>query len=177
MKICNMAFQNVSVQFFTKPHIKAYLINNFGERPAIDSRSIFHNFLILCLAHSLHRGINEVPEYPEEMRLYISKDDYDRFGCWMNPRQIQLFNQHVDFYMKAVLVAHADTYLLHKQGALLKDALYYSLGELKLSDEEWNIESVTRYYHRSRIHREKFLMYQKENSKKPLEVLSDFKNN
>ena len=78
--------------------------------------------------------------------------------------------------MKAVLVAHADTYLLHKPKAKLKDGLLYSLEQLKLTDEEWNIESVTRYYHRSRINRDKFLMYQKENSKKPLEVLSDLKN-
>lgn len=167
-----MPVKSVSVQLFTKPHIRAYLHNNFGERPLIDSTHIFHNYLLLCLAHSQHARIPSVPEYPVEMRIYISKIDYERHGCWMNPRQMQLFNIHVDFWMKALLVAHTDSYLIHKPGAKLKDALAYSLNELNVTDDDWDIETVQKSYYRSRIKRNKFLMY----DKKSLKSIQEIKN-
>lgn len=171
-----MRTPSVPVQLFTKPHISAFLHNNFGDRPSIDSNHIFHNFLILCLCHQLQYRVPDVPEYPVEMKIYITKRDYELYGCWMNPRQQQLFNGHVDFYMKAVLVAHADTYILNKPNSKLKDALVYALDQLQIDDEDWNLESVTRYYHRLRSNKGNFLMYRKENAKKPFTFLSDYKN-
>lgn len=160
-----MAIGQVSVELKTKPHVKAFLLNNFGERPMIDSTHIFHNFLLLCLTHSLTYRIDDVPEYPETMKIYITKNDYNLYGCWMNPRQMQLFNGHVDHSMKMLLTAHTDTYLAHKPNALLKDALLYSLGEMKIDEDDWSLETITKYYYRSRQNRNKPLLYVKENKK------------
>ena len=41
-----MPVDRVSVQLYTKPHIKAYLLNNFGEKPLIGSAHIFHNYTL-----------------------------------------------------------------------------------------------------------------------------------
>lgn len=157
-----MPVNQVSVQLHTKPHIRAFLHANFGERPIIDATHIFHNYLILCLSHSLTYRIPDVPEYPVEMKIYITKNDYDRFGCWLNPRQMQLFNIHVDFYMKTLMAAHTDSYLMHKPNAKLKDALEYAMKELGVSDEDWDLETVTKNYYRSRLRRKKPLLYKKE---------------
>jgi hypothetical protein len=157
-----MSWKTVSVELCTKRHIKAFLLAQFGEKPTIDSTHIFHNFLVLCLCHQLRYRIPDVPEYQEKMKIYITKRDYELYGCWLNPRQMQFFNGHVDFFMKTLLVAHADTYLMHHPKPKLKNALEYALEQIGVSDEDWDMETVKKAYYRSRLRRRTFLLKNKE---------------
>lgn len=151
----------VSVAFSTSTRIKKYLENNFGENVCIQPTHIFHNYMILCLAHSSIQHFDRVQDYACKMKLYINKDDYERFGCYMNPRQTQLLNIHIDFYMKTILVAICDTYLKHHPTAKLKNSIDYALNEMNITSEEWDTDSIARYYHRSRKMRSKPLLYNK----------------
>lgn len=164
----------VPVDLKTKKHVKAYLLNNFGERPFIESTHIFHNFMILCLSHQLTYRNDEVPEYPELMKIYITKKDYELYGCWMNPRQMQLFNGHVDFYMKSIMCVFIDVYLEYYPGSQLNKGIQHALQKMKITDEDWDTESITKYYYRYRNRTGGTLLYRK--NKKTFPFLSDLPN-
>ena len=168
-----MKTKRVSVLLQTNKPVKAFLLNNFGPEPMIDSRHIFHNYLLLCLNHTLTFKNCEVPGYPDSMKIYISKIDYERHGCWLQPRQTQMFNLHVDFYMKALLIAYTDTYLKQSVHPQLNDALRFALEQMKLSELDWDIDTITKYYYRHRQRTGKPLLYNKP--KKSFIEVSDFK--
>lgn len=152
---------HVGILLNTKKHIRAYLLNNFGEKPVFDNKHIFHDFLLLCLSHQLTFNANNFIEYPDTCKIYVTKNDYDRYGCWLNLVQTHYFNMHVDSYMKALLVSYTDSYLSLSQNKKLISALEFSLDVLKVTDNDWSVESVTRYYHRHRKRTNKPLLYNK----------------
>lgn len=168
-----MKHGTVPVDLKTKKHVKAFLLNNFGEKPFIESTHIFHNFLLLCLSHSLTYRINEVPEYPEEMKIYITKKDYELYGCWMNPRQMQLFNSHVDFYMKSVMTVFVDVYLEFYPHRVLKDGIYHALAKMKITEDDWEFDAVKKYYYRYRTRNGGKLLYNKTSNSIPFLSLSE----
>jgi hypothetical protein len=156
--------QKVSVLIQTKKHIKAYLINNFGDKPFFEPEHIFHDYFILCLTQSVFTNPQRLPLYNEELKVFITKHDYERFGAWMNPKQMQWFNKHVDFYMKAIFTAYLDSYFAHSPKKKLKDAKDYALGEMNITSDDWEDETITKYYYRSRLKRNKKLLYNKKST-------------
>lgn len=156
-----MAIDRISVKLLTKKHIKAYLINNFGEKPLIDCKHIFHNYLLLCYSHSLTYKMDDLNRNSVEMNIYITPDDYNRYGCWLNARQMHFFNCHANDYLQALVCAMADTFLEVHPNPKLKDALEYALKYIKLSDEDWDMETVTKFYYRHRKYNNRPLLYNK----------------
>lgn len=159
-----MPVDRISVKLVTKAHIKAYLINNFGEKPLIDCKHIFHNYLLLCYSHSLTYKMDDLNRNSVEMNIYITPDDYNRYGCWLNARQMHFFNCHAEDYMKSLVIAMADTYLEVHPQPKLKNALEYALRQIKLTDEDWDMETVTKFYYRHRKYTGKPLLYNKPNN-------------
>lgn len=164
--------QRVGVLLKTKKHIKAYLISNFGEFPVIDSKSIFHNHFLFCLAHRLLRDMDKCIEYTESCKLYITRDDYERYGCWLNKKQAHLFNEHVDTMMKSEIVIRIQMHMEYNEKATLNSAILDSLKRMGLTDEDWNPESIVRYYHRYRQRKGMPLLYDKKINKSS-EKMSD----
>lgn len=165
--------KQVSVLLKTKKHIRAYLLNNFGEQPMIDSKHIFHNYLLLCYSHTLTLNMHEMLKDTVDMKLYITPSDNQRYGCWLNARQMHFFNTHVDAFMKELLISKADSYLDLHHRPVLKDALAYALDYLKVTEDDWEWDTIVRHYHRSRERRGRPLLYKKE---KTLQEMSDYKN-
>jgi hypothetical protein len=150
--------------FYFKPtsRLRPFYSITLVLEPMIDSRHIFHNYLLLCLNHSLSFKNNEVPGYSEAIKIYISKIDYERHGCWLQPRQTQMFNLHVDFYMKALLIAYTDTYLQQSINPQLNNALRFALEQMKISELDWDMDTITKYYYRHRSASGKPLLYKKK---------------
>lgn len=157
--------QRVGVILKTNKHIKAYLISNFGDCPVIDSKSVFHNHFLFCLTHRLVQHMDTVADYQESCKLYITKDDYERYGCWLNNKQAHLFNMHVDSMMKNEIVIRIQMILEYNSQATLSSAIYDSLKRMGLTDEDWNPESITRYFHRYRQRKGLPLLYDKKINK------------
>lgn len=151
----------VPVELYTKKHIKIYLQNNFGDKPFFKPDHIFHNYFMLCLSQGVFTNPQRIPTYPEKIRVYITKWDYQRFGCWMSPKQMLWFNTHVDFYMKTVFRTYVDSYINHMPNPVLKDAFQYALTEMKITDDDWELETIKKDYYRSRKKRGKKLLYTK----------------
>lgn len=157
-----MALDRVSVQLHTKAHIKAYLTNNFGEKPLIGSTHIFHNYLLLCYSHTLTLNMDEMGQNTIPMVIYITPSDYRNYGCWLNARQMHFFNQHVDEYMKSLLVAYIDSYMdLHKSPRI-KDAAAYALKRLNISEDDWEWDTIKKYYYRHRLRNDKPILYNRK---------------
>ena len=162
----------VSVHFNTTKHVKSFLANNYGEKPMFDSNNPFHDLLLLSLTHTTTWSYNKCVLYPEDTKIFISKDDYLRYGCYLNKLQNKILHLHIDRTMKLMMVCHANAYLNLSSTKVLKNALEYSLEMMKLTEDDWDMDSVKRYYHRYRVRNGKELLYNKE---KPLEKLSDLK--
>ena len=141
---------NVPVLFKTEKHIKAYLLNNFGERPSFDCSNIFHDFLLLALSHTQRNHLNEIQEFPESMTIYITKSDYKNFGCWLNLLQMKYLNKHIDAHIKEKLVLFLNTYLDMSTKKNLSLAIEFALVALNISEEDWDPDSIKRFYHRYR---------------------------
>lgn len=152
----------VPVQLYTKKHIKAYLLNNFGPKPCIDSTHIFHNYLLLCFSHTLQLNIEQfLKGHTEEMAIYITRSDYKNYGSWLNARQMHFFNRHVDQYMKDILFAKIDTFLEMDKKPVLKEAIYYGINNLKVTDDDWEYETIVKSYYRYRTRNNLPLLYVK----------------
>jgi hypothetical protein len=76
--------------------------------------------------------------------------------------------------MKQMLVCYADAYLNLHANKVLNSALEYGLEMMKITEDDWDVDSIKRYYHRYRVRNGKDLLYNKE---KPLVKLSDLQNN
>jgi hypothetical protein len=142
---------HVSVQIKTTRQIKAFLTNNYGQDIVFPRGSICCNHLILVLSKAYMRHEELIADYSEEVKLYISIDTYNRFGCYLNKTQTMYFNMFVDEYMKAKLCCYADSYLRIVENAKLYKAIEYAMDMIKISDEDWQTDSVKRFYHRYRI--------------------------
>jgi len=157
-----MNLQFVSVQVKTKRHIEAFLKNNYGNPVRFDRNAIFHNYFLLCLSHTHFQHANRVADYPIELKLQVPIDVYERYGCYVNEVQNRFFNTFVDAHMKVLLCNYADTYLHMSDKMNLTKALEYAMDMIRVSDQDWDFDSVKRYYHRYRVRNGKPLLYNKE---------------
>lgn len=142
--------QLVSINIKTHKHIKAYLEANFGTPVQFKRDSIFLNKLILCLNHNLYQHYDRVGNFPDKLMLKVPIDVYHRYGCYMNDRQEQLFNTFVDKFMKEKFKSHADDYLELMPKKSLKNAIQYALEHMNITDDDWEFETIKRFYHRYR---------------------------
>lgn len=169
-----MNMQYVSVQVKTRKHIEAFLKNNYGSPARFDRTTIFHNHFILCLSHTHFQHANRVADYPVQMKIQVPVDVYERYGCYVNEVQNKFFNTFVDAHMKVLLVNFADTYLHMDGHKNLTKAIQYSMDMMRVSEDDWEFDSVKRFYHRYRIRNGKPLIYQKDKKiEKPSGKTSD----
>ena len=158
-----MNLQYVGVQVKTRKHIHAFLKNNYGSPARFDRTTIFHNHFILCLSHTHYQHANRVADYPIEIKVQVPVDVYERYGCYVNEVQTKFFNTFVDAHMKVLLVNFADTYLHMSGHRDLTKALVYAMDMMRVSDDDWDFDSVKRFYHRYRTRNGLPLIYNKQN--------------
>ena len=160
---------HVSVEINTTRQVKAFLMNNFGKEVVFPRGSIYNNHMILVLSKAYTRHEDDVAEYAETVKVYISIDVYERYGCYLNKTQMMYFNTFIDEYMKKVLCCYVDSYLRIVPDAKLMKAIEYGMDMIKISDDDWQTDSVKRFYHRYRTRNGLPLLYEK---KKNIEKLS-----
>lgn len=142
--------KEVSVIISTEKHIKAYIEKNFGVSVPFANSKFINSLIKLCLMHDKLRDSKRKRKYPCEVKLYIPIDSYERFGSYFNPNQSCKFNHIVDEYLKHIVASHITAYLHVSPVPVLKEAIYYALDRIKLDDDDWEYDSVKRYYSRYR---------------------------
>ncbi len=151
----------VPVLLKTKKHIKAYLLNNYGDKPFFDCNDKHHNTLLALLSKSIFPNMQHIPLYEEDVKIYISKSDYLNHGAWMGPKQMLWFNQFVNALMIEALISRVDSYMELVPNARMNKGIDWALEKLRMNDEDWNPEAIIKSYYRWRKKHNRQLFYNK----------------
>lgn len=142
--------QEISVTINTEKHIKAYIEKNFGATVPFSASKFFNSLIKLCLCHHKVRDADRKKKYEHPITLYVPIDAYERFGAYFSPNQACKFNHIVDDYLKNIIASHITARLSLAPNPVLKEAIYYGLERMNLNDDDWEYDTVKRFYSRYR---------------------------
>jgi hypothetical protein len=150
------------MEYFTieipcKPWIKKYLAANFGAKPNLKEDPCLYHFFIRLLKRSLtmqdHRI--DLSKYRSNVTVLFSEDVFRRVGFRLSKTDIEAFNVFCEGYIKKQLIIHIDSHLRYNDN--LANAIRTAQEEFDFSDDDFQFDSIKKYYVRNSIFYKKFI--------------------
>ena len=162
----------ISVDVPTKRYIKAWLIKNFGDRPAMTSSNLVGSMLHAFLnRHQDQRATMFATSiYESSVKLLIPYHVFKNHGHNLNKTNITDFNNFLQHLIKSDMRFYLDFYVEH--GYKLKDAIDMVQVKLGLGEDDLPAETIQKDYFRYRQKKNMSMLKGKKVSAKcPFEFL------
>ena len=152
-----------SVNLPTKKYLKAYLVDQLGESPIMDSRSRFGNYFVDLLQRETEQCGPVNARYNAVIKVYINKHLYYQRGGSLLNKHIKQFNFFVENEIKYKLHFLLDHYNLFQPGFEPHIAKVREI--LGIDIESWSDDSMKKEWYRYRKVKNKPLIYLKQRAR------------
>lgn len=135
-----------------KPYVKQWIMANFGNPPNFRKNKADHDFLLSVLSKDPENGTINNNMFSEQLIVFISMHDFERFGSSLSTKSINEFGKYYEKKAKAAMYITVAT--AEALGAKLKDAIFYFQERYGFTEDTWSYESIKKDFSRN-AHREK----------------------
>lgn len=151
----------IPIEIPTKKYIKAYLINEFGERPVMNSNTPIGSKLIDLLQHQFTSECEEIDNirYDARVKLFISKHTFLHRGAFITKNNLKVFNIFCTRQIKERFRFAMDFYF--EVDPSFTTNLPYVRKQLGIEIESWDDDSMKKDYYRYRKATGKPLLYKR----------------
>lgn len=102
-----------SFQIPVAPHVKKFLVSNYGENYLVSQTDLLGLMLIPFFSKEIkvNRGRKLTDSMKSELyTISISYDYFERQGCFLSHEQIKLIGRTLDKYFRELLFSHIEVY-------------------------------------------------------------------
>jgi len=151
----------IPIEIPTKKYIRAFIINQLGDKPFMTPDNIIGNKFFDVLERSTNERRTEfsAKHYNSKIRVYISLHTFRQRGSFLNETNVKNFNGFLQLLIKERVRFLLDFYV--REYKSFEKALVEVRAVMKLNDEDWDTESIRKDYYRYRLKNNLPLLYQK----------------
>lgn len=150
----------IGIEIRTKPYIKAFLINQFGEKPIMNNGSHIGSKFCGLLSHR-EDDTGEKPNlrFKDQVKLYVSYHTFSHAGFIMDYNNQRNFNLYVEHLIKIRFRFYMD-FKIELDPSFMNN-LPYVREQLGIDMDAWDSDSIKKDYYRYRLKTGKSLLYKK----------------
>lgn len=153
----------ISILLPTKKYIKAYLINQLGEKPLMNTTTLFGSKFYDLLQHK-EPSENEIEigyNFNSEIKVYINIHTFRHRGCFISKSNAKSFNDFVESYIKNHYRTCMDFYVSIFPNFMVH--LPDVRKQIGIDIDHWDDDSMKKDYYRYRKRNGLPLLYKTEN--------------
>lgn len=145
---------NYTISIITKPYIKRFLINTYGNPANVCSSPILREKLNNSLIKPIRRHDKvydkKLKGYTENIDVVISADQFYRYGWELSNTDMISFNKLAEQEIKLIMRNFVSTCLVLKMP--VKDAIELFQEHYEFDDDDWNYQSIKKDFYRNGYH-------------------------
>jgi hypothetical protein len=146
-----MKKNQTTIMIPVKPYVKRYLEINYGDPVDFGCSHYFYNHVRRMVKHPSKRFEKVYSErllrYPTFVRVLITVDDIERFGCELTRTDIVKFNElftfHVKFLMRSMVGIRV------AMGTSVKESIMKFQDRYLFDETVWPYESIVKDFYRN----------------------------
>ncbi len=142
--------KNYHVEIPVSKQVKAYIENNYGNNVPLITSSAFNSLLQMALSHRQKQHVKRVSKKLVLLKIQLPFCYMARFGAYVNPLQGSQFNNVIDSMLRTIVVEYIKSYMDSRENPKFKNAVEYALDRLNISIEDWDYDSISKFYYRYR---------------------------
>ena len=153
--------KNIPIEIPTKNYIKAYLINEYGEKPLMNYETPIGNKFVDLLQHEFTPDCEEVQNirYDARIKLFIPKHTFLHRGAFINNERLKQFNIFCTREIKNHFRFMMDFYF--DVDPTFTANLPFVREKLGIEVDAWDDDSMKKDYYRYRKATGKPLLYKR----------------
>lgn len=138
----------VSVQLRCKKYVAHYLRNKYGDRPRLTRATPEGIFFLNVLSRRRKERDRDLPKSEEVIDVYISIEDFERYGGELTRTAMADFNEMIEGKLKELFEAFMCA-LVDVGGYQKHASIRHFQEKYGFSDEEWHFYALKKHYQRT----------------------------
>lgn len=136
-----------------KPYVKRFLTMNYGSPANLSANNDLHSFFRHCLkkrSNRFDKSYSNITHnhYSERVEIFISEDDFYRYGWELTNTDVVAFGRKVEHMAKHFM---HNTVAAYEIALCQKDAIIRFQDSFGFSEDVWSFEAIKKDYYRADV--------------------------